>query len=116
MNEWLCKLGTGKSSHILVEDEVGSIPVVEEFDREVRTYNGKVFVSEVGYGGMSDLDETVAGFNGRDDLLDAKEMKAFRDSLYVGFRKKEIGSSIWVGAQPVPGSPASASDRKYTAN
>jgi beta-galactosidase len=87
---WLCKLGSGASSRVLAEERVGSLPVMEEFDRECRSYLGKVFVSELGYGGMSDLEDTVARFDGREDLLDARELKAFRDSLREGFAKRKL--------------------------
>ena len=88
--DWLRTLGSGASSKVLVEEGIGKLPVVEEFDRESRSYQGKVFVSEIGYGGMSDLDETVARFNGKEDLLDAQELKSFRDSLQEGFQKRKL--------------------------
>lgn len=89
--DWLRKLGTGVSGRVLVEEGFGSIPVVEEFERECRSYRGKIFVSEIGCGGMSDLNETVASFGGREDLLDARELKIFRDSLNRGFRERDLG-------------------------
>jgi len=87
---WLSNLGNGMSSHVLVDHGVGSIPVVEEFDRENRVYEGKIFVSELGCGGMSDLDDTVARFEGRENLKDARELIAFRDSMHEGFRKRGL--------------------------
>ena len=91
MYDWLCTLGTGAASQVLAEEGIGSLPVVEEFDRESRSYQGRVFVSEIGYGGMSDLDETVARFGGREDLLDARELKTLRDSLHAGFQERKLG-------------------------
>lgn len=88
---WLNSLGSVTNSKVLVEEGIGSMHVAEEFDRESRSYQGKVFVSELGYGGMSDLDETVARFEGREDLLDSRELKAFRDSLNAGFEKRKLG-------------------------
>jgi hypothetical protein len=88
--DWLRTLGSGASSRVLVEQGIGSLPVVDEFDRETRSYQGKVFVSEIGYGGMSDLDETVARFNGREELLDAKDLKVLRDDLHEGFQKRKL--------------------------
>jgi beta-galactosidase len=105
--DWLRTLGSGASSTVLVEEGIGKLPVVEEFDRESRSYQGKVFVSEIGYGGMSDLDETVARFNGQEDLLDAQELKSFRDSLNQGFQKRELDrifgsvSNLFLEAQQV---------------
>ena len=87
---WLQKLGTPQSSRVLVEEQLGSTAVMDEFDREYRFYTGQVFVSELGYGGMSDLDETVAGFNGREDLLDAKQFVTLRDSLHAGFKQRRL--------------------------
>jgi hypothetical protein len=88
--DWLAALGTAAPSQALVDEEIGSLAVMQEFDRECRTYRGKVFVSELGYGGMSDLDETVARFGGREDLLDARELKTLRDSLHEGFQKRHL--------------------------
>lgn len=105
--DWLRALGSGASSKALVEEGIGKLPVVEEFDRESRSYQGKVFVSEIGYGGMSDLDETVARFNGQEDLLDAQELKTLRDSLHEGFQKRELDrifgtvSNLFLEAQRV---------------
>ncbi len=89
--DWLHHLGSGEPSQVLVDEGFGSQPVVEEFDRECRSNTGKVFVSELGCAGMSDLDETVAGFGGREDLLDARELKLFRDSLNQGFQERGLG-------------------------
>ena len=89
--QWLEKLGSEQSSRVLVEEQLrGSVAVMDEFDRESRTYSGQVFVSELGYGGMSDLDETVAGFGGRDNLLDARQFVTLRNSLHAGFRERGL--------------------------
>jgi hypothetical protein len=88
--DWLRTLGSGATSRVLVEQGIGSLPVMDEFDREIRSYQGKVFVSEIGYGGMSDLDETVARFNGREELMDAKDLKILRDGLHEGFKKRKL--------------------------
>ena len=87
---WLQKLGTPQSSRVLVEEQLGSTAVMDEFDREYRNDTGQVFVSELGYGGMSDLDETVAGFGGREDLLDARQFVTLRDSLHAGFEQRRL--------------------------
>jgi hypothetical protein len=89
--EWLRRLGTGApSAATIAAHDFGSIPVLEEFDREHRAHTGKVFVSELGAGGMSDLDETVAAFGERADLRDARELRAFRDSLHQGFAARGL--------------------------
>jgi hypothetical protein len=90
LSGWLSSLGTGASSNAVFEEKLGSQAVLDEFDRECRAYSGQVFVSELGYGGMSDLEETVAGFQGQEDLLDARELKTLRDSLREGFRKRKL--------------------------
>ena len=91
---WLRNLGSGAPSSTLTDEGFGSVPVFEEFDRERRSYNGKIFVSEFGCAGMLDLDKTVADFGGREDLLDAREMKAFRDSLHRGFQERGLGRTF----------------------
>ena len=87
---WLSALGTGNSSRVLVDEQFGSLAVVDEFDRECRSYQGQIFVSELGCGGMADLDEQVAGFGGQEDLLDARELKTLRDSLNSGFQERGL--------------------------
>ncbi len=89
--DWLRSLGTGVSSKVLAEEGFGSVPILAEFDRECRSYSGQIFVSELGCGGMADLDDQVAGFGGREDLLDARELKILRDSLHQGFQERELG-------------------------
>lgn len=88
--QWLSSLGTGGSSRVLVDEQFGSLAVVDEFDRECRSYRGQIFVSELGCGGMADLDEQVAGFGGKEDLLDARELKILRDSLNSGFQERHL--------------------------
>ena len=56
---------------------------MEAFDRQLECYRGKIFVSELGCGGMSDLEETVAQYQDQEHLVDACEMKTFRDSLQL---------------------------------
>jgi hypothetical protein len=71
---------------------IGSQPILEEWHRETRDYPGQIFVSEIGCGGMADLEEMVAGFGDRADLLDAREYAAFRDSLNEGFAERGLGN------------------------
>ena len=87
---WLRTLSGNISSRILVNEGLGSEAVMDEFDRECRTYPGKIFVSELGYGGMSDLIETISKFEGREDLLDARELKTLQDSLLEGFAQRHL--------------------------
>jgi len=87
---WLQDLGKGASSLVLVEEAIGKAPVLEAYDREAREYSGKIFVSELGCGGMADLNEVVAGFGGREDLLDSRELKTLRDSLRQGFSERRL--------------------------
>ena len=88
--EWLRTLGAGGSSAALAAQDFGAGDVLKEFDREHRAYRGQVFVSELGGGGMSDLDETVAGFGERTALRDARELRAFRDDLHAGFVARKL--------------------------
>lgn len=86
--DWLRDVGTGISAKVLLGVGVGSEAVMEEFDRESRSYSGQIFVSELGYGGMTDLDKTVAGFGDRTHLQDASELRAFQTSLREGFAER----------------------------
>lgn len=88
--EWLRTLGAATPSTALGEQDFGADGVLAEFDREHRAYRGKVFVSELGGGGMSDLDETVKGFGDRTELRDAREARAFRDDLHAGFTVRKL--------------------------
>ena len=90
VQNWLTNIGKGVSSKVLADERLGLQPVLEEFDRECRSYQGQIFVSEIGCGGMADLDEQVAGFNGKEELLDARELKSLRDSLHKGFQDRHL--------------------------
>jgi len=70
--------------------DFGAKEILEEWNRELRSYRGRVFVSELGVGGLADLDAVVAGFAGNEHLPDAREMAAFRDSLHEGFRARHL--------------------------
>lgn len=87
---WERALGKSHRSQDLVEERFGSKELLEAFDRQIRPYRGKVFVSELGCGGMCDLEETVSGYQGQENFLDAREMKAFRDSLLKGFFERGL--------------------------
>lgn len=82
---WVRALGKDNRSQDLVEQRFGSKVLLDEFDHQLRSYHGKIFVSELGCGGMSDLEETVEQYQGREHLTEAREMIAFRDSLQKGF-------------------------------
>jgi hypothetical protein len=103
--DWLRTVGSGAPSAVVAEADFGSLPLFAEFDREQRSYTGQVFVSELGAGGMSDLDETLAQFGERTHLCDARELAAFRDSLRAGFIARRLDrvfgdfSQIFVAAQ-----------------
>jgi beta-galactosidase len=88
--DWLRTLGISHSPVHMSAHDFGSKPMLEEWNRELRTYRGKIFVSELGCGGMADLDKLVAGYQGQGHLRDAQEMKAFRDSLHEGFEARRL--------------------------
>ena len=88
--DWLRGLGAGAPSNVVAEQDFSAQALMAEFNRELRSYAGQVFVSELGCGGMADLDETVAGFGGRTALRDAQELMAFRDSLKEGFAARRL--------------------------
>ncbi len=97
--EWLRTLGGSTPAVDIVAEGYGHRPQLEEFYRGLRGYAGKIFASELGYGGMADLDAVVAGYDDRKatgdrasdgDLADAQEMRAFRDSLHSGFAERRL--------------------------
>ena len=75
---------------VAAEHDFGCPALFAEFDREQRSYTGQVFVSVLGGGRTFDLDETLAGFGERTNLRDAKELRAFRDSLLAGFQARRL--------------------------
>jgi hypothetical protein len=89
---WLRSVGTGASAGVLADQDFGSRAVFDEFDREARDYRGQIFVSELGCGGMMDLEAAVAGFGADSDLRDARELRAFADSLRAGFASRGLSA------------------------
>ena len=88
---WERALGKNNHSQSLIEQGFGSSKtLLDVFDRQIESYCGKIFVSELGCGGMSDLDETVVQYHDQEQLVDAREMKAFRDSLRNGFSERGL--------------------------
>lgn len=89
--QWLQSVGTNAiQSTILSQEGFGSPSIFSEFDREMLTYRGKVFVSEIGCGGFNDLDKTIAGFSRWENLLDAREAISLRNGLYQGFHQRGL--------------------------
>ncbi len=90
-HQWLQSVGSKAiSSQVLYAGGYGSKAILEEFDREMATYRGKVFVSEIGCGAFNDMDQTVAGFRGKENLVDAREIIDLRDQLYNGFERHHL--------------------------
>jgi beta-galactosidase len=90
-HEWLQSVGSkASSSQVLDHGGYGSKAVFEEFDREMASYRGKVFVSEIGCGAFNNMDQTAAGFRGKEDLVDAREVIDLRDQLYNGFEQRHL--------------------------
>src|SRR6266508_2492239 len=88
---WERALGKNNPSKNLIDHGFGSSKtLLEAFDRQLESYRGKIFVSELGCGGMSDLEETVAQYQDQEHLVDAREMKSFRDSLRKGFAERGL--------------------------
>ncbi len=90
--DWLRDIGTGVPASVLAQEGFGSAQLMEEFDHVARSYTGQFFISEIGSGGMSNLDDTVAMFSDRRDLLDAREFMAFQSSLNEGFAARKMDS------------------------
>ena len=90
--EWMRTLGTPDVAVDMAAHDFGSAAILEEWNRELRAYRGMLFVSELGCGGMADLDAVVAAYPEGSGLKDALEMTAFRDSLYQGFEQRKLES------------------------
>lgn len=88
--EWLRTIGTTPLKVDLSAYNFGAPALFQEWERELRGYEGKVFVSELGCGGMADLVQVVAGFGAQTQLVDAREMIAFRDDLKKGFHERKL--------------------------
>lgn len=88
--EWMRTLGQSTAEIDIGAYGFSSPATLAEWRREARSYRGQTFVSELGCGGMADLDEVVAGYEGQEHLRDAQEMRAFRDSLHEGFAARGL--------------------------
>ena len=86
--EWLRTVGSGAASDALLKADFCSLAVLEEFERECRSYHGMIFASELGGAGLPDLEQTVAQFGDRTGLVDAKEMLTFKNGLTAGFYER----------------------------
>jgi hypothetical protein len=56
--------------------------------------SGKVFVSELGTGGLPCFDVVVRGFRGQRQLADARRLRAFRDDLRSGLSRRGLDREI----------------------
>src|SRR6266498_1985815 len=66
---WERTLGKNNGSQNLIDHGFGSSKtLLDGFDRQIESYQGKIFVSELGCGGMSDLDDTVAQYQDQEHL------------------------------------------------
>jgi hypothetical protein len=88
--DWFASIGSPLHSTDSAVLGIGSQPIFDEWHREARDDPGQIFVSEIGCGGMGDLESMVAGYEGRSDLIDAREYAAFRDSLNAGFAERRL--------------------------
>ena len=64
--EWMRTIGQSPSPVDIRSYGFGSPAMLAEWERDLRDYRGKIFVSELGCGGMADLDEVVAGYGDLD--------------------------------------------------
>jgi beta-galactosidase len=88
--EWLRNLGNGAPFEALLREDLCTLPILEEFERESRTYTGKIFISEIGGAGMMDLEAALSSFASRTDLIDAHEISVLNDSLVQGFSERKL--------------------------
>lgn len=88
--EWMRTLGVKDARVDIVAQGFASTSILDDYYRSLASYSGQIFLSEIGCGGMADLDETVAGFGDQQHLLDASELRAFRDDLHQGFKERGL--------------------------
>jgi beta-galactosidase len=88
--DWLRNLKKGVNSRPLLDSGMGFLPIIEKFDQCMVDFDGKVFVSEIGCGGFTDLDRTVDGFGDQKQLLDAWELEKIRNDLHEGFALRKL--------------------------
>ncbi len=89
--QWLSRLGSNDNpSTCLADHRLGSTPVLEEFDRELKGFRGKIFLSELGCGGITDLDAAVSGYKDSADLQDVSDLRKLRDELQQGFNRRGL--------------------------
>lgn len=92
--EWLRTLGISPPPVDMAAHQFGSPAMLDKWSHGLKCYQGEIFVSELGCGGMADLDKVVAGFAGQEHLTDAREAKAFRDSLHQGFAARRMDGAF----------------------
>lgn len=89
--QWLSRLGSNDiPSTCLADHRLGIKPVLEEFDRELKGFRGKIFLSELGCGGITDLDAAVSGYKDCADLQDVSDLRKLRDELQQGFMQRGL--------------------------
>jgi hypothetical protein len=88
--DWMRMLGRPDTGIDMPAHDFGSAAIMDEWNRELRAYRGMLLVSELGVGGMADLDAIVAGYGDQVDLKDARDMLAYRDSLHQGFAQRHL--------------------------
>jgi len=90
VDRWLRTLGNYPPEVDIAAQGFYTPASVRRLHERFRDWRGKVFISELGYGGLCDLESVTADYKHKEDLADAKEMIALRDSLLEGMKKREL--------------------------
>ena len=111
---WERALGKNNPSQSLMDHGFGSSKtLLDVFDRQIESYRGKIFVSELGCGGISDLEDTVAQYQDQEHLVDAREMKSLPRQPAERVCRAQSGSHLRDGERSGTGSPGIAGRREY---
>jgi len=90
VDDWLRTLGEYPCSVNIARERYYYDAPMRAYHEQFRDASDKIFVSELGYGGLCDLEKAAAGYEGREDLTDAKEILALEESLSQGMKKRGL--------------------------
>ena len=90
LERWLRTLGKYPPEVDIAAQHYYRPEPVRWYHEQLRDWRGRIFVSELGYGGICDLESVTAAYQGKEHLLDAEEMLALRDSLDEGAKRRGL--------------------------
>ena len=109
---WERALGRDDTLSDLIDDGFGSSrTLLDVFDRQIDPYRGKSSSPSWAAGGWPTWKRRSRNSRVREHLVDAREMKAFRDSLRKGFAERRSGPHFRENKRSCPGSPGTTGRR-----